>query len=285
MANVYVALDLETTGLDPDKDVIIEVGAVKFRGDEKLGELGQLINPGRHIPHHIQEFTGISDDMVKHEPPLPVVLPHLQRFVGNCPIVGHNVSFDLGFMSRQGMFRDNPYIDTFELANILLPHAGRYSLEKLSQTLGIGVESHHRALDDARAVYQLFGALLDQARRLDLSLIRAVNRMAAQSNWSLRPVFADLEQMRTRTVFTSSLGQQLAAKGTLSGAGGRGLLQRGAGDVEEEPLRPAQVSQLVGRGQAGGHVGGWWVVCAPSAELRKPAAAGRDAAPGDGRPQ
>jgi DNA polymerase-3 subunit epsilon/ATP-dependent DNA helicase DinG len=240
VANIYVALDIETTGLDPDKAAIIEVGAVKFRGDDVLEEFGTLVNPGRRIPHPIRELTGITDDMVRGKPPLPAVLPRLQRFVGGYPIIGHNVGFDLGFLGRQGAFHDNPRIDTFELASILLPHAGRYSLEKLSETLAISAEAHHRALDDARAAHRLFVALLDQASRLDLSIVQAVNRMAAQSSWSLRPVFADLEQLRTRTVFTTSLGQQLAAKGALSGAGGQGLLRQDrSGDRDEEPLRPA----------------------------------------------
>jgi predicted DnaQ family exonuclease/DinG family helicase len=244
VANIYVALDLETTGLDPDRDAIIEVGAVMFRGDQVLKEFTSLVNPGRKIPHNIRELTGITDEMVRGEPPLAAILPPLQRFAGTSPIIGHNVGFDLGFLSRHGLFRDNPRIDTFELASILLPHAGRYSLEKLSQTLGIAVESHHRAADDARAAHRLFVALLDQACRLDMSIIQVVNRMAAQSNWSLRPVFADLEQLRARTVFTSSLGQQLAAKGALSGGGGRGLLLHGRADEgEAEPLRASQVTQ------------------------------------------
>jgi ATP-dependent DNA helicase DinG len=241
VANIYVALDIETTGLDPDKAAIIEVGAVKFRGEEVLDEFGTLVNPGRHIPHPIRELTGITDDMLRGKPPLPAVLPRLQRFVGGFPIVGHNISFDLAFLGRQGAFQDSPRIDTFELASILLPHAGRYSLEKLAQTLGIPLDKPgHRALEHARLTHRLFIALLDQASRLDLSLVQTVNRMAAQSSWSLRPVFADLEQLRSRTVFTTSLGQQLAAKGALSGAGGQSLLsQERRSHRDEEPLHPA----------------------------------------------
>ncbi len=244
MANIYVALDLETTGLDADRDAIIEIGAVRFRGEQVLEEFTSLVNPGRKIPHNIRELTGITDDMVRGGAPLTAILPQLQRFAGASPIIGHNVGFDLGFLNRHGLLRGNPSIDTFELASILLPHAGRYSLEKLSQMLGIAVESHHRAADDARATHRLFVALLDQACRLDLSIIQSVNRMAARSNWSLRPVFADLEQLRARTAFTSSLGQQLAAKGALSGSGGRGLLLRDRTDeAEGEALRAAQVTQ------------------------------------------
>ncbi|MCS7259959.1 MAG: exonuclease domain-containing protein [Anaerolineae bacterium] len=240
MAHVYVALDLETTGLSVERDAIIEIGAVKFRGGQVLDEFSSLINPGFRIPYVIQELTGIRDEMVRDWPPVTEVLPRLERFIGTCPVVGHNISFDLAFLNRYGVLRDNPSIDTFELASILLPHAGRYSLEKLAQSLGIVVEAHHRALDDARTAHRLFVALLDQAHRLDPSVIRGVSRIAQRSNWSLRPVFVDLEQRRSRTTFSTSLGQQLAAKGMLGGGGGSGWLSsaRRLGE-REEPLQPS----------------------------------------------
>jgi DNA polymerase-3 subunit epsilon/ATP-dependent DNA helicase DinG len=238
--NIYVALDLETTGLDPERDAIIEIGAVKFRGDQVLETFESLVDPARPIPYNIQKLTGIKPDAVRGAPPLASVLPSLHRLVGTYPIVGHNIGFDVGFLSRHGLFKDNPAIDTFELASILLPHAGRYNLGRLTQELGIQPAAEHRALSDAQSVKCLFNALLDQAGRLDLSLIQAVNRMAARSKWSLRPVFADLEQLRSRTVFTSSLGQQLAAKGSWSlAAGGRKLLRGSAGEDREVPLCPA----------------------------------------------
>jgi ATP-dependent DNA helicase DinG len=237
---IYVALDIETTGLDPERDTIIEVGAVKFRGEEVLDTFASLINPGRPIPYQIQHLTGITHEDVKDAPPLPAVLPRLRRFVGDSPIVGHNVGFDLSFLRRHNLFLDNAGIDTFELAGILLPHAARYSLSLLTETLGITLPATHRALDDARATHALFTALLDQAGRLDLAVIRNINRLAAQSNWALRPVLADLEQARSRTVFAGTLGQQLAAKGMLTAdEGGRRLLWDGEEEERERPLRPA----------------------------------------------
>jgi len=237
---VYVALDLETTGLDPERDAIIEIGAVKFRGEEVLETFERLVNPGRPIPLKIQQLTGITPDELRHAPPLARALPGLSRLVGSHPIVGHNVGFDLGFLRRQGLFQANPGIDTFELAGILLPHAARYSLGRLADALGIRLPATHRALDDARVAHALFIALLDQASRLDVSVIRSINSLAAESNWSLRPIFADLEGARARTAFTGSLGQQLAAKGMLkTDEGGRGLLWHPDQDEEREALRPA----------------------------------------------
>ena len=240
MPRTYVALDLETTGLDPERDAIIEVGAVRFRGEEVLETFESLVNPGRPIPFNVQHLTGITPNDVRNAPSLPAVLPGLSRFVGNHPIVGHNVGFDLSFLRRQGLLRANAGIDTFELAGILLPHATRYSLALLADKLDIHLPASHRALDDARVAHALFIALLDQASRLDLSVIQTINRLATHSDWGLRPVFADLEAAYTRTVFTGSLGQQLAAKGKLTQAdGGYGLLWAAREEEEAERLRPA----------------------------------------------
>jgi len=255
---VYVAVDLETTGLDAERDAIIEVGAVKFRGEEVLGTFESLVDPNRPIPYKIQHLTGITPDDVRNAPPLFEVLPSLSRFVGNNPIVGHNVGFDLGFLRRRGLFQGHTGIDTFELAGILLPHAARYSLGILAQTLGITLPATHRALDDARATHALFIALLDQASRLDMSVIQSINQLAAGSDWSLRPVFADLERDRARTTFTGSLGQQLAAKGMLTSADGGHVLLREAEEEEEERLHPApsprklDVGALAGMLEEGG---------------------------------
>lgn len=237
MPPTYVALDLETTGLEPERDTIIEIGAVKFRGEEVLGTFESLVNPGRPIPYNIQHLTGITPDDVKNAPVLFEVLPGLSRFVGRHPIVGHTVGFDLSFLRRHGIFQASQGIDTFELAGILLPHAARYSLGILAETLGITLSATHRALDDARATHALFMALLDQANRLDLSVIQAINRLAARSDWSLRPVFVELERARARTAFTGSLAQQLAAKGILTD-GGHGLLWEAEAE-ERDRLRPA----------------------------------------------
>jgi predicted DnaQ family exonuclease/DinG family helicase len=236
MSRIYVALDLETTGLRPEHDVIIEIGAVKFREDEVLETWSSLINPQRSIPHKITQLTGITEAETNQAPTLSSVISPLRSFVKDYPIVGHNVSFDLGFLKRHDLFLDNPSIDTFELASILLPHAARYSLGTLADALGITFPTRHRALDDALATKDLFLGLLQQASQLDLSVIREINRLAARSNWSLKPIFQDLERNKVRFAFTGSIGQQLMAKGTLDGEGSLSLLF--AQKEREKPLQP-----------------------------------------------
>ena len=96
----YVALDLETTGLDPAKDEIIEVGAVRFSTEGELSTFETLINPGRPIPSQITQLTGISDRDVTTAPRFPRVRDKLTGFIGDAAVVGHNIRFDLFFQKK-----------------------------------------------------------------------------------------------------------------------------------------------------------------------------------------
>ncbi len=242
MSRVYVVLDIETTGLDPERDAIIEIGAVRFKGNRTLDTFNKLINPGRSIPYKIEQLTGITNADVRDAPPLAAILPQLSRFVGHHPIIGHNINFDLSFLRKHGLFADNLGVDTFELASILLPHASRYSLTALLKYLNVQLPPEgqaHRALDDAEATRYLFDALLDQARRLDGRIIEEVARISSKTDWTLAGVFNDLSRERRHSAPIGTLGQQLAAKGQMDD-GGYGIMQSGGTeDLYTPPLRPA----------------------------------------------
>jgi DNA polymerase III epsilon subunit family exonuclease len=98
-----VAIDIETTGLSEERDAIIEIGAVKFKGRRVENEWSTLINPNRHIPEFISGLTGISDAEVRNAPRFRDVAADLEAFVADAPVVGHNVRFDLGFLQRAGL--------------------------------------------------------------------------------------------------------------------------------------------------------------------------------------
>src|SRR5512135_1337369 len=149
----FVALDVETTGLDSSRDSIIEIAAVKFNGNRIEDQWESLVNPNRHIPEFITTLTGIDDAMVRPAPRLREVAQDFEAFVGDCPIIAHNVRFDLGFLQRYIPFALNEAIDTYELAAVLLPGASRYNLGALCKELGIPLrpDQHHRALQDAKA--------------------------------------------------------------------------------------------------------------------------------------
>jgi DNA polymerase-3 subunit epsilon/ATP-dependent DNA helicase DinG len=220
MNRTYVALDLETTGLDPERDTVLEIGAVRFRAQFEDGrvsaqafeEYSSLVNPGRPIPIQVQQLTGISHDQVRGAPRFSQVIGDLRRFIGQHPVIGHNVGFDLDFLQNHRMPLSNAAVDTFELAGILMPHAARYSLQKLGESLGLTNVGSHRALDDALATMDLFVALLERASRLPKSSLQEINRLAGRIEWSLRDVFRDVERGLARTAFRGGIGQQLAAQ-------------------------------------------------------------------------
>ncbi len=191
MPRNYVALDLETTGLNAEKDAIIEVGAVKYRDGETMDEFATLINPGRPIPYEITMLTGITDRDVIDAPAFGQIETVLMRFVGGLPVVGHNVSFDLGFMHSQGLLTENKGLDTWELATILLPSLPGYSLGALASRFSLSLPNAHRALDDARATGLLFALLCGEAARLSRAVLQEINRLAYGSDWPLAEVFAE----------------------------------------------------------------------------------------------
>ncbi len=179
-----VALDIETTGLDPDKDAIIEIGAVRFRDHRIEAEWDTLIHPGRRIPPFITQLTGITDQMVLQAPAIRDVIPDLAEFVGESPILGQNIRFDLSFLKKHGIFRTNPSFDTYELAAVLIPNAGRYNLGSLTQALGVPFPATHRALDDAKATRGVYLRLLEEAMALPLPLLAEILRMSEPLDWS-----------------------------------------------------------------------------------------------------
>ncbi|MBI2166428.1 MAG: DEAD/DEAH box helicase [Chloroflexi bacterium] len=189
-----VALDLETTGLDSQRDEIIEVGAVKFRGQEVLESYHSLVNPYRPLSPFIQSFTGLRPDEVSQAPPFAVVGTELADFVGELPLVGHSVNFDLSFLRRRGVQFSSPCLDTNELAAVLLPRVA-HSLEELALHLGIPHSRLHRALEDAQVTRHLFLRLVEQAARLGPGVIAELHRLASVSGSSARYFFQAIEGM------------------------------------------------------------------------------------------
>ena len=207
MSPTFVALDLETTGLDPARDEIIEIGAVKFSDQHELDTFSSLVNPGRSIPREITQLTGISARDVLTAPPFSALRERLVRFVGDAVIVGHNVRFDLEFLHRQDCLRRHPALDTLELATILMPGEQRYGLGKLIERLDLDSASRHRALDDARAAMHLLLALQERANVLPTETLKRIVLAARTQRWPLRTVFEQAEQ-RSRSRLDRASGSQ-----------------------------------------------------------------------------
>lgn len=160
MADVYVAVDLETTGLNPRTDRIIEIGAVRMEHGEAKAVYHQLINPERAIGAFVEQLTGITDDMVKGAPTIADVLPEFLAFAGEAPLVGHNLMFDYSFLKRNavnaGASFERSGVDTLALVRMLLPELPKKSLPYVCEQLKIETGTSHRAVDDARAAAHLY---------------------------------------------------------------------------------------------------------------------------------
>ncbi|HEY70436.1 MAG TPA: 3'-5' exonuclease, partial [Anaerolineae bacterium] len=178
-----IALDLETTGLDPERDAVIEIGVVRFRGKRVEEEWSTLVNPGQPLSPFITQLTGITDEMLAGAPRITQVLGDLQTFVGDVPILGHNIQFDLAFLQRQGLFQHNEPLDTFDLASVLLPSAPRYSLTALASLLEVPVRAKHRALEDADTTRMVFLRLCDLLDELPFGLIEEIANYGAEVAW------------------------------------------------------------------------------------------------------
>ncbi len=193
-----VSIDIETTGLDNNKDSIIEIGALRFNGHRVEDEWSTLINPNRHIPEAITTLTGIDDGMVRQAPRLADVLEDLVNFVGGSPVLGQNVRFDLGFLQKQRVLLLNDVVDTYEMASVLLPSASRYNLGALGQLLGIPLPASHRALDDARVTHAVYVRLYEMALELPLDLLAEIVRNGEPLDWDGNYAFQNALRQRAR---------------------------------------------------------------------------------------
>ena len=198
-----VALDIETTGLDPQKDAIIEIGAVRFNGNRIEDEWSSLINPGRKIPPFITQLTGINDHMVLESPAIQNVLTELRHFVGDLSILGHNVGFDLSFLRKHGLFRANDTLDTYEIASVLLPSAGRYGLAALAQTLNIPVFVMHRGPQDATTTYKIYQSLYEIGTELPIQLLAEIVHLGEGIDWAGNGFFYDLLRSRSKETISA----------------------------------------------------------------------------------
>ena len=201
--DTIVSLDIETTGLDSQTDAIIEIGAVRFKGNRVEAEFSQLINPGRPVPPFITQLTGITDQMIRTSPPLREVLPGLADFAGDFPILGHNVRFDLGFLRRNKVLKLNEAIDTYELAAVLLPTASRYNLGSLGQALGVPLPATHRALDDARVTRAIYLRLYEIAQELPIQVLAEIVHLGEQTDWGGFYTFYEIMRSRSKETVTA----------------------------------------------------------------------------------
>lgn len=196
MRGEIIALDLETTGLDPAQDHIIEVGLALCKDDQIVDKYQTLVNPVIKIPPTVVSLTGIKDEHVQNAPLIDEILPHIQNFIGNRPIVAHNIKFDIGMLEKHRVAQKNLQLDTFDLATILLPASPRYNLNTLVETFNLQLDSAHRALDDAIAAWQVYRQLWQRLLELPINLLQEIVDNSEGLDWAVGEVFKDALALR-----------------------------------------------------------------------------------------
>lgn len=165
----YVVFDLETTGINPDRDVIIEISAIKVSGNQAVEEFSTLVNPERHIPKGATAVNGITDEMVADAPNIREAIELFLDFIGDSILVGHNIhTFDMNFAydaayMELGREIRNDYIDTLYMARQCLPELAHHKLTDVSEHFCIETEGAHRALCDCimnQKCYEALGRIL-----------------------------------------------------------------------------------------------------------------------------
>jgi len=181
----FVVFDIETTGFSPIKNRIIEIGAVKVEKGEITERFSAFVNPQVPIPFEIEKLTGIKDDMVMDAEQIDVVLPQFLEFCAGCVLVAHNANFDMSFIvenaARLGYGTEFTYVDTVPIARILLPNQAKHTLDAVAKGLGVSLENHHRAVDDAEATAKIFVKMLPMLREMKVEDLTQLNEMGASS--------------------------------------------------------------------------------------------------------
>ncbi len=181
-----IALDIETTGLDPELDGITEIAALLTVDGEIVDKYVTLVNSGKPIPYAIQRLTGIDDSMISGAPSEKDALKKLREFVGNRPILGQNIEFDIGFITTRSVKHDLPVwsgksIDTLTAARVMYPRLTGYGLNSLVKLFGVSLENHHRAEADAKAAFEVAKSLWQKILSIDAALFDLLAVITGQS--------------------------------------------------------------------------------------------------------
>ena len=185
-----VVCDVETTGLSPENDSLIEIAAVRLEGGEVAEEFHTFVNPGCSIPSEIVELTGISDADVAGAPGPREAAAFFASFAGDDALVAHNASFDRGFLvsSAPEDTLQGPWYDTLALSQIALPRLTGHRLADLAAAFGTSSPSH-RATDDVRALAGVWKILLAACENMAPGLPAAIASLSPETDWELRTIF------------------------------------------------------------------------------------------------
>jgi predicted DnaQ family exonuclease/DinG family helicase len=216
----YVALDVEATGMDPSRDEIIEIAALKFNEERIIDQWQTLVRPRGSVPFNIMTLTGITNDDVQSAPRFQEIANRLQLFVGKHPIVGQSPQFDVEMLAGSGLRLRNPRYDTFELATILMPELPAYNLGTIAARLNVDVSTSHRAMADVETTVEVFRALVALLSEYDMGTLDRLATLASVSRSPLSRLFAQVRRDLTREAeIGAGLGPLAHALAQASGIG------------------------------------------------------------------
>ena len=176
----FVVFDIETTGFSALTCRIIEIGAVKVEKGQITDRFSTFVNPEVPIPFRIEQLTSINDSMVLDAPVIEEVLPKFLEFCEGCVMVAHNADFDMSFIiencKRQGISDDFTYVDTVGMARFLLPALNRFKLDTVAKAVGVSLDHHHRAVDDAACTAEIFVRFVKMLEERDIFDVDEMNR-------------------------------------------------------------------------------------------------------------
>ena len=180
--DTYVVFDIETTGFSALSDRIIEIGAVKVEAGKIVDKFSTFVNPKIPIPYRIEHLTGINDEMVMNSETIDVILPQFLEFSRDAIMVAHNAEFDMSFIMQNaknlGIEYEATYVDTVALARVLIPSISRYKLDNVAKALGVSLENHHRAVDDAGCTAEIFVKFIEMLKLREIFDLDGVNEFS-----------------------------------------------------------------------------------------------------------
>ncbi|MBD3156936.1 DEAD/DEAH box helicase, partial [Candidatus Peregrinibacteria bacterium] len=187
---MFISLDIETTGLQKDRDEIIEIGAARYdKEGNQIDTYQTFVKPRSPLPKLITHITGITEKDVETAPSLEDVTEAFTQYMKDDPIIGHNISFDTEFLAEKGIVLTGDLYDTLPLSSILLPGLPTYSLEMLTKRFNITHTDKHRALDDAIATADLFFMLKNKINEIDNKTLERMQDVVSRSQWPLKSLF------------------------------------------------------------------------------------------------
>ena len=184
--DTFVVFDIETTGLSKETESITEIGAVKVVDGKIIDRFSTFVNPERPIPAEITKLTGITNEMVADAPVITESLPKFLEFCQDAVLVAHNANFDTGFIRlnaerKCGIEVKNTVLDTLELSRSLLPELKKHKLDIVCEQLGVSLEGHHRAVNDAEATAEVFLKFIDMLVEKEIYKVDDINVFSSQT--------------------------------------------------------------------------------------------------------